>query len=314
MMYRKIIFLAACLLTVTAVRADHSILSVGVRGGGACHVDFNASTLNLPSGAGMLDINFTKLWCTANQHDGFGIRTGINIGFAATNNRTGIIRDDFVKKDIPFYVVAEKKTVVTDIYYTTQTRGNETMRQLQVEVPLMFAMRKKHLTMGIGAKLMVPIWSEYQTQINTADTHITADIRQFGVTTTDELATGKMTDDAKGLSGRNCAPRLNVLFAFDIGYEWKLKNNRLIGLGAFLDFAPWSSYTSNRDKQHFIRIDFVPSTETYTPPARVSCQPLHEATMSRMLYLDFGVRFYYAFQHTDYKQIYKPLRLYRYRR
>jgi len=281
MIQHKLFALITGLAISSALMAQGDMISFGLRGGGNIYMATGDAHAKLGYG-GNFDLAYTHYWLTPDAE--VGIRTGITIG-ACNNHFEGTFNRSFVNRDYEG----------NDIEYTVSSNSVElkVVRQVQFEIPLMLAVRAENVFINLGVKYMMPIYDKYEQNMN----NITIDAYYRGpdVHVTNRLITGLADENQLRFSGKGCIPKHNILFGTEIGYEWAVTPQDRIGLGLYLDISPWSSF-QKPDGQYLI--DVAPINNPEYPPAKVTIQPLYTASVDKLLYCDFGIKFYYGLNLT----------------
>lgn len=280
-MKHKIIAFIVSLFSTSTLLAQGSMISLGLRGGGNIYMATGDAHAQLGYG-GNFDLAYTYYWLTPDAE--VGLRLGATIG--ACNNRfTGRINREFVNRDYEG----------NDIFYTIKAKSVELniVRQVQLEIPLMLAVRAENVFVNLGIKFMMPLYDRYEQ--NMRDITIDAYYPKPDVHVTNRLITGVADESNLDISGKGCIPKYNILLGAEMGYEWALTSKDRIGLGLYLDLSPWSSY-QKPDAEHIINVAPIDNPEY--PPARVTIQPLNTADVNHLLYCDFGLKLYYGFNLT----------------
>lgn len=278
---RKIIISLLALCLTTSLWAQSSLISFGLRGGGSIYLT-DKSVQGAFGGQGIFDFGYTHYWMLRTGCE-LGIRTGVDFGYSG-QLLTGDYQDSFVNTDYLGY----------KIQYNTSAAYKQNIHQLQVEVPLMFALRADGFYMNVGAKFMMPVWSQYEQILSEA--HIKAYYEVTDVWVRDQVITGILDSEHK-LSGKGYIPQYNVLASLEIGHEWKFNKHR-VGLGIYIDAAPWS-YSKPTEERPTIEVS--PISNPDNPPAQVTVHPI--PFTGKLHYMDFGIKVYYGIYLPDRRYV-----------
>lgn len=275
--------------TQDSVLPARSTIGIGLRGG--------VSSLNQKSayikrinrtvgGEGGIDIEFTHLWKSSQDAPDWqlGIKTGLNILYGSNT-----VKSDSVAQ-IQCLIDKEGNPI---IYNYLATNVKESDRQLMLEIPLLFAMRHRSgFVANYGIKLNLPINGWYT--INYQNPEITAYYTQLGVTETNEVVTGKLSETAPQQNNRLRTARLNLMFGLELGYEWTLKNNDALSLCAYTDISLASIYSKADGTETFISID---SPKAGGPT--IYSNSIINAMGTDMGYFDAGIKLVYSFRMSN---------------
>lgn len=156
----------------------------------------------------------------------------------------------------------------------------------------MAALRWHGLVANVGSKLMIPVWRR-GTQEHSIPV-VDAYYPDFDVHVTDEVITGSVTNpDEMNGQGEWCAPVFNFMLGFELGYEWRLREQHLLGLMATLNVSAAGVYRNEADG---LVLHVSNISNPSDPVPNMSFKTLSEATVNNMHPLDFGLKFYYAFE------------------
>jgi len=277
-MQKKLFLLSIALLSAICLWArSASMISFGLRGGGCTYMTTGNADSHI-GGGGDFDLGYSCLWNTPNAE--VGIHTGLSLGLC-TNRFTGKVKSTFTNIDY----------LGNEIQYTVSSSSVRLniIRQVQLEIPLMLALRTENMFINIGAKFMMPISDKYEQSMG--DLTIDAYYPKPDVHVVNRLITGDASSAKMDVSGNGCLPKYNVLLGLEIGYEWNIQDTHRIGLGFYADISPWSSFKRS-DASEVVSVS--PIVNPDYPPAEVTIQPICKASVDEMLYCDFGVKVYYG--------------------
>lgn len=280
---KRYIFSISAILFTLAIHAQ-SVLSFGLRGG----LDFMMPKSECAAKAKLgiaenFDLGYTYYWNTRNNGD-WGIHTGVSIGYA--QNRTFL---EFTQQYTNYDYLHN------EMLYTTSGTIDAKLRRFYVEIPLMAAFRHNGFVTQLGIKGQSAIWSR-ATQ-NLVSPMIDAYYVQYDVHVTNELVTGIVADQDLEKSDANIAPRLNLLLAARIGYEFKIGYSGSLGIMAYVDYNVWntSSYQTGQRV-----IDVSPITNTASPVPNVLVNPAFSSLISRINPLQVGISICYSLNFEKY--------------
>ncbi len=275
--------LAALVVCSGAMMSQSHVIGVGIRGGGAHFLQkMQADEVKRQTGGNAnLDLNYTCYFPTRTALE-CGVRTGLSLGYS-TSGLKGSLHETFTNTDY----------LGNTIEYTVDFESvKERTQELQLEIPIMVALRWKGLVANVGPKLMIPVWRR-ATQEHSVPT-VDAYYPDFDVHVTDEVITGSVTNpDAMNGKGQWCAPVFNFMLGFELGYEWRLKEQHLLGLMATLNISAGGVYKNEADG-YVLQVANI--SDPSSPVPALSFKSLSEAVVKDMHPLDFGVKFYYAFE------------------
>ena len=292
----KFIVLICTLYSVlcTPLWAQTSMLSIGVRGGGQTFLPTAAvgATGEVKpgiGGTGALDVRYTYYGSVASQVQ-LGVAVGAGFGYGTTGIK-GTNLDSYTNIDY----LGNKMDYSIDATYSLKDQF------AKVDVSLLLAMRFGGVTLNVGPRFMLPFAATGTVTISEAS--IDAYYPLYNVHVTDLLITGKLETPYTDTRASNL-PRMNVLVAAEIGYEWRL-NQHALGVQLFAEAAVWSKQTPNPlTPNPLIQVNPITSAENPVPSVTVGSA---ESFVSGRRYIGVGVRAYYAFhiEHIRIRQ-FKP--------
>lgn len=263
--------------------------SVGVRGGFAT----NFAGEKMPLGAGAaIDLGFAHYWVESEGKPALGIKTGLSLGYVyTTQQKENMVYDPFLA------------TVGTDqlTYNVSLDHVAQQTNQLQLEIPLMFAMQTaKGFFLNAGPKLILPVMSKYhQTLTNPVISATGFKGLPDGYAITNEVVTGKVPteklDYTENFLVDNPCKLFSVALGAELGYNIKLpKYGQSIDLGIFADYSVINAYKNTADPTGKV------ITVTPTPTiADVKVQSLSTAYSSKFGYMNVGLKVAFNFD-TNY--------------
>ena len=249
------------------VRAQTSVFSIGVRGGG---------TILNAGGMGAVDLRYSLLGdLNGGCQLGFALGAGVGYGQMAYKGSESLAysRIDYLGNTIDYSIIADYKQV---------------NRFASAEASLLAAFKVSGFTLNVGPRFMLPFSRSAMQTLSRAD--IVAYYPLYDVSIPDEEITGKITTPY----AQTCAssmPKYQLLLALEAGWEFALDSRSSLGVQAYADLGLWHpKATSAADVP---LIDAAPIASVNTP-ATVN---IHDASVDSKRYIAVGVRVYYAFHH-----------------
>lgn len=282
---KKLTILIFCLTCSLAMMAQGHGLSIGVKGGLSDWQAKDVSNSSLGIYAG-LDIGYQCMWRTQ-QEIYIGLRTGAGIAY-----QTG-----------SYSVAANSQFSNTDYYgnqmdYSIRADVKADTKQLNVDVPVMFAARIHGFALNIGPRLHFPVYDAYKQELS--NTNVDVYYPRYDVPIhNDPLFAKWNTADMKS-EGHKAQPTVMLSLSAEIGYEWALHdwyaygNEQYIGLQLFVDYGLWGAYSKNTSSM--MTVEPI-SVAGQFPEIKVG-NIADAGVLAKPL--TFGVRLYYTFQSTDY--------------
>ena len=231
----------------------------------------------------LADAQYAHYWQRQGQ-PAYGVLTGLSLGYArngvtAQGNRTFDITDEDGEQ----------------IRYTiSNADANEKDGSVVIEIPAMFSMIiQDHYFVNVGPRFSIPLYSHYSQDLSQA--HIDAYNVTRNVHVTDELITGKVTEDMLKQGGGTKLSRLNIQLSVEGGYELTLPIGHTIGIGAYANYSVFSLYPNNPTGKELINI----GAPTSAAPAPVSVTSTTEAYVKKngLGFFDCGVKAIYYFMN-----------------
>lgn len=254
--------------------------TIGVRAGGASFLQKTVNDAKSKFGFDvLLDLQYAHYWKTKKEHK-VGLLTGLSFGLVQGGLQNAKSTDQYSVTD---------PDGMNAFYTVTADNVKERNRQLQLEVPLMFSLiAKKGFFFNLGPRFMLPVYTPYKETLE--NPNIDAYFEQTDVHVTNEVITGLMKDDqlvGKGTSQNKL--KLNITLGTELGYEWSLKNNQALGLGAYVNYGLYSMFKQDaQDLKNIVSVTpAIPSTITTNSACDVWTQ--------KMGFLDVGVKLAYHF-------------------
>ena len=267
---------------ISPLSAQTSMLSIGVRGGGQTYLPTAAvgATGEIKpgiGGTGALDLRYTYYGQLTDRFE-LGVAVGAGIGYGTTSIK-GKNTDTYSNFD---YLGNKMDYSVNSTYSLTD-------RFAKADVSLLLALSFYQVTLHIGPRFMLPFAASGTATITQAS--IDAYYPLYNVHVVDQLITGKLaTPYSQPIP--SSLPAYHVLMALEIGYEWHLTDQHILGLQAFADIAVWSPKSPmTNDQSPIIRVAPILNANDPVPSVTVNAP----SSITRRRYLDFGIRAYYAF-------------------
>ena len=272
---------ADSLESVQKFKHSYDRFTIGLRGGIASQLHQPVAGQDAKWGIGgdvLLDLQYAHYWTKDGRATDLGLIVGLSAGYAQGSFK-GSENSTFTKGNLD---------------YTVRAEGiNETDRQIQLEVPLMFSLiHQSGLFFNVGPRFMIPVYTPYKQTINSATAAISAYDPATGVTLQDNIVTGKYIDqqpaEANGLQFK-----LNIMLTAEIGYEWILNSGNSLGLGVYADYSVYNT----RSKLNAAASE---SLLSITPPSDNGIASLEMLSATNTYaksvgYFDLGVKLAYHF-------------------
>lgn len=261
---------------------SHHRFSVGVRGGVASLMHETDVMGNWrPGFDGLLDLQYAYY---AGQKEGrkvnLGVITGVSLGWSQSGLRSGV--------DTTYTVATSDGNVD---YTVSAKQVDEKDGQLQVEIPVMFSLLTENgFFFNVGPKIVLPVYRHFNQGITSPD--INAYFPEEGVNVSNEVITGKVTDDQLKTKGKWNGSKLNVMLTAELGYEWALRNGGALGLGAYANYSVYDLYKNDTSNKSLINVT-APSSAA---PATVDILSATDTYAKGLGYFDCGVKLVYHFQ------------------
>lgn len=269
---------------LSPLRAQSSVLSVGVRGGGQLWLPVSTDgATEVKCGAGgnaVLDLRYSFYGCMANDLVGLGFTLGAGVGYGGTKING--------KQDRTF---TNTDYLDNQLDYTTSASFCRADKFATGEVSLMAALAIGGFTFNIGPRLMLPF--RMTTTQAVTDATIDAYIRRLDVTVTNEAVTGKLnTPYAVDAEASSLAPYY-VLLGMEAGWEFMLSRDAKgwLGLQLYANVGLWSNETSGNQTPSTL-ISVSPITGPDKDATVIVGNP--DGLIGNKRYLDCGLRIYYA--------------------
>lgn len=280
-MKKLIICLAILLCAVNATAFNR--FSLGARGGAAAYLaETSLCKWNLGYQAAF-DLQYAHYFKRKSEKKPYcGILTGVSVSYVSSSV-SGSVNDAYSVMD----------TEGDQIDYTiTAEQVKSSMSELQVQVPLMFSLLYKGLYFNIGPRFVVPVYTQGHQTLENA--HITAYYAPYGVTLTDAVITGKLSEEQLDAGVSWNSPVFQINASAEIGYEFTLKNGDSFGIGVYADYGIYNLYKNNASAQSMISISQVGAEPLYPAPT-VEVLPLVSSYVNKLGYFDAGIKLVYNF-------------------
>ena len=252
--------------------------TMALRGGVASTLPKGTDITNHWGFDALLDLQYAHYWVPAKGKCNYGILTGLSVGYMQNTAALSFNRNFTATTD------------GGDIDYSLSASLRETDRQLQLEIPLMFAFLVDNgFYLNVGPRLMLPVYTPFSQTVT--DPVVSAYFSDEDVTVVNEAVTGVLTDaqcNQRGTTGNQF--RLNLMLGLELGYEWSLQSGHSVGLGFYADYGVYSMYKPASSSQDVIRI--TPPSDA-APLATVEVMPMAGSAFSKLGYFDAGIKLSY---------------------
>jgi len=277
----KKIVLVLMLLSALSLQAQTSRIMIGL-GGGLSTNQAKGQVDNLCYPMGTFNFGYSILGNVSDEAQ-LGFRTGLNATFAKFGNAVSL-NESFTNVDYYGHQMD---------YTVTSRRVTYVQQRINLELPIMMAVRAKGLYFNFGAKVMLPVWNKYEQTI--ADPVISAYYPDYGVTVVNDVTTGLLTDEMMNTSGKADLPTLQIALAAEIGHVWQLNNSKSsLGFDIFVDYAPWNIGGTQDNSKSVVEVAPLVN-DCEQPKAAVTVNPLDMCNGFNYRTLNFGVKLVYTF-------------------
>lgn len=257
----------------------HSI-SVGLRGGAGSYLA-EGELKNCLAPNAMVDVGYTFLVPVGSSVE-LGIMTGVSLGYTGGS---------FFRKDLTEQYRNTDYLGHPIDYTCSSSLVKERVNGFTMEIPAMFALRKSNgFVLNAGLKLQVPMWYRYHQDLTSPK--VRAYYPEYRVDVTDELITGEIPTELNGTIGKRDIGDVSIILGFELGYEWKLTDEDMLGLMGYFDCAAYS-HPAGHHTEHVIDVAKI-SNPSYPVP-EVTVNTLVGTYATQLNYLDFGIKLYYRF-------------------
>jgi len=290
---KKILTVILCLSAAFVLHAQTSRITVEL-GALSSHSIKYGTTLSTFSPGATFDLGYAIMG-DVGRTSKLGLRTGIGCSYMRNTISTSIF-NTFIN---PAYTGDQ-------LEYTVSANVRYYQRQVNVELPLMFAMTFNTVSLNIGAKAMTTVWNGYEQRLT--NPAIAAFFPDLGVTVVNDVSTGVVSDGQMTMKGSLSLPRLNLGLAAELCFAWNVEDEHYLGFCLFADYMPWSFFgeTGPRGQvpgstedpgtcpRGLITVDPIVN-DCEQPKANVTVRPLYDCEGFSMKQLSFGIRFQYMF-------------------
>lgn len=248
-------------------------LSIGVRGGASTFMQQADGFKALINGAVGVSVEYTHSWLKGSiQH---GILTGLGITYTRGGLR-GAVNDEWTDDSDVTYGTLR--------YLTTAKQVQETIGQVQIEVPLMYSMTMDNgYFLHAGPKLLLPIAGHHSQELT--DAHVTAYNLTYNPTTAlmDKKYIGFIPESNRDITGKWSAMKVGLLLSLETGYEFRFADGSSLGLAGCVNYGIPQRLSNNQPSCIVV--------SPAEPEAKVLSATGTYA--NRISYLDFGVKVTY---------------------
>lgn len=255
--------------------------TIGVRGG-AASLMHKSPIGNWGIGFdALLDLQYAHYWKKFGKKMQYGILVGVGVGFARSSLSTA------VNDSLPVISTSDG-----DIQYNIKAETvKEHDGQIQVEVPLMFSMvHEKGFFMNLGPRFMIPVYGLYNQKIT--NPNIDATFIEEGVTVTNALITGVLTDDQQNSKGTWKPSTLNIMLGAELGYEHTFRNKNSLGIGIYGNYSVYTMYKNDFNYASLVSIVEKPDAGK---PAVLNVLSATDTYATGLGYFDVGLKLSYHF-------------------
>lgn len=280
---RYIVFICTLYSVFCVPISAHSLIGIGVRGGGQLFLPTVAQDVNTEAqgnigGFGAIDVRYTyQGWISDYVSMGFLVGAGFGYG---TSGLQGVHTDQYTNIDY----------LNNPIDYTIDAQYRLADKWMQANASLMLAFCFSNVTLNIGPRLLFPVSAKSDLTIDAA--RINAYYPTYDVNVTDQLITGVLATPSTQ-SVPSFIPKYHVLLGAEVGYEWSLTDWTDIGVQAFADVSLWSPQSPNPLTTNPL-IQVSPIMGTNEPVPTVTVNTL-DGQIAGLRYVDFGLRAYVSF-------------------
>jgi len=278
----KKIVLGLMLMSALSLGAQTTSRIMFGLGGGLSTSQAKGKIENVCRPMGTFNFGYTVLKPVSNEAQ-LGFRTGLNVTYSQTGN-TLAINETFT--NIDYYGYAMDYTV-------TSSKVSYNQKQVNLEVPIMFAVQANGLHFNLGAKLMIPVWNKYNQTI--ADPQISVYYPDFGVTVLNDVTTGRLTAEQCNITGKAKGPSMMLGLSIELGHTWQISGtNSRLGFDLFFDYVPVSFGAAKADKNSIVEVAPMVN-DCEQPKAAVTVNPMNLYNGFNYQGINFGVKLVYAF-------------------
>lgn len=273
------------ILACYSLHAQYNVFYVGGRFGGNGYLSKTTDDYLKPKFGiqTMFDLNYSYLG-DIDSYAYLGFKTGVSVGWSqngfVSNYQNHFTNYDYLGKRMDYTITTDNVT--------------QTISQLQVEVPIMLAFRYEGVCANLGVKGMFPFNATYKQRVN--GLNISAYYPEYDVTVTNELITGRASEEQFSTADKMNVPTINIMAAVEFGYEFSFADDdHALGLMAYLDYCFWNNYSGQEGATaEMITVD--PIRGSGDPIPNVNIGILSKSSVYAMNYFDIGVKLYYRFQ------------------
>lgn len=262
--------------------------SFGMRGGFAS----NFAGEKLPLGAdALIDLGYAHYWVAGEKKTAFGLKTGLSLGYLYTT-----------QKKNPDALVFSTQVGSDNLNYNiTADEIHQTTHQLQLEVPVMFAMQTPGgFFLNAGPKIILPVYSNYHQTISDPIISVTGFTELGNKPIVNEYVTGKLSDEQANYKGKFLVDNPTKLFSLalgaELGYNIKLKRyGQSIDLGVYADYSVFNLYKNTAVPTGNVISLTPPVSADPGDKAYVDVQSLSTAYSNKHGFFDVGIKLTFNF-------------------
>lgn len=265
----------------TTVNLPFNRFSIGVRGGLSSYL-MDAKQLRSDIGyAAFLDLQYAYYFKRSADNKPFcGILFGLSAGYNSAAVE-GAVNDQYTTTD----AAGDKLD-----YTITASNVKQTLNEFQVQVPLMFSLLYHGLFFNIGPRFVVPVYASYNQQLE--NPHIKAYYEPYGVTITDDMYIGKVSEDQLQTTGKWSNAQFKLYLSLEMGYEFELKNKNSFGIGLYADYCAFSTYKDAVNGKGLISISQI-GEDPLNPVPNVTVQSALNSYSTKLNGFDAGIKLVY---------------------
>ncbi len=275
----KRISIVLSILFIVTTSSAQSVLSLGLRGGADFLMPQTDQKAHTQLGvAGAFDIGYTYYWPT--QNGDWGIHTGVSVGYSRANTQVDF-QHQYTRYDY----------LGNELLYTTSGTTDVALQRVFSDVPIMLALRCKGFAMQLGLAAQLTAWNKSRQSLQ--NPIIDAYYVPYDVHVINELITGEVAPEDMREQTRGGSPFFSLLVAGRVGYEAKIRDDRRIGIAAYVNYNVWNTFPSSNPQP---LIDVAPIKDPTNPVPTVTINNPFTSVISAIHPLQVGITIYYNFE------------------
>lgn len=277
---KKSLIIIILSLACAAMSAQTQMLTFEPTIGGAGYVAKEKNnTLGLTAGG---DIAYTALWPIKG-----GVSIGIKAGFSTyyfSSKMSSRINDQYTRTD---YLGHEMD-------YTVTGKVSQSMQDVRIGIPVMFAMVAKGLTFNVGIKNVFPVAQLGSQDIE--DLNIIAYYDKYAVPVFNEVITGLAIEEQLHRKATTVTAPYALGLSLEIGYVGAIKGCHNLGVLAYVDYFPlYASAQRSVTQSSAPIVDVAPIVNPEYPVPTVTIRDL-STTIRGLQSVSFGVKLVYGIE------------------